>query len=105
MVHCSDEKLGLGPTGGSMQDLSSLIDDLELINLPMQGGSFTWFGGHVLSRLDRFLIFGDWEEYERSIFDHWPMLLDSGGIQSGSVPFRSENMWFQSAGFVDTIRS
>ncbi|XP_028114764.1 uncharacterized protein LOC114312680 [Camellia sinensis] len=38
MVHRSGEKLGLRPTLGVMRDFSSLIDDLELIDLSMQGG-------------------------------------------------------------------
>ncbi|GMP63196.1 hypothetical protein CsSME_00024985 [Camellia sinensis var. sinensis] len=40
MVRCSEEKLGLRPAVGAMRDFSSLIDDLELIDLPMQGGAF-----------------------------------------------------------------
>lgn len=114
MVRCSEEKLGLRPAVGAMRDFSLLIDDLELIDFPMQGGSFTWSGGRVFSRIDRFLISGDWEEHfsrvvqlrlERPVSDHWPVLLDSGWIRSGPVPFRFENMWAQSVSFVDIVRS
>lgn len=63
MVRCSEKKLGLRPAVGAMRDFSSLIDDLELIDFPMQGGSFTWSGGRVFSRIDRFFISGDWKEH------------------------------------------
>ncbi|KAI8023233.1 hypothetical protein LOK49_LG03G01116, partial [Camellia lanceoleosa] len=97
----------------SMRMFSSFIDDVELVDLPMQGGAFTWSGGGVLSRLDRFLVTGDWEEHfshvtqtrlHRPVSDHWPVLLDSGGIRSGPTPFRFENMWLSSDGFLEQVK-
>ena len=48
----------------SMRRFSEVIEDLELRDLPLQGGSFTWKGGlnnQSHSRLDRFLISNEWE--------------------------------------------
>ena len=42
----------------SMRRFSEVIDDLDLRDLPLQGGPFTWSGGlnsQTMSRLDRFL--------------------------------------------------
>jgi hypothetical protein len=36
--------------------------------------------------------------------DHFPILLDCGGIQEGKRPFKFENMWLKEAGFVDRVR-
>ena len=47
----------LSPT---MRRFSEVIKDLELRDLPLQGGLFTWSGGlnnWLKSRIDRFLIF------------------------------------------------
>ena len=36
--------------------------------------------------------------------DHWPILLDCGGIHSGRRYFKFENMWLKSEGFVERIK-
>ena len=55
-----------------------------------------------MSRIDRFLVSEDWEGYfkgvvqstlSRPVSDHFPILLDGGGVRRGPVPFRFENMW------------
>ena len=55
----------------------------------------------VMSMIDRFLVFGDWESYfsrvipctlARLVSDHFRILLDGGGIRSGPSPFRFEAM-------------
>ena len=42
-----------------MRRFLEVIDDLDLRDLPLQGGSFTWSGelnSQAMSRLDRFLV-------------------------------------------------
>ena len=49
----------LSPT---MRRFSKVVEDLELRDLPLQEGLFTWSGGfnnRLKSRIDRFLIFED----------------------------------------------
>lgn len=43
----------------AIRRFSEVIKDLQLRDLPLLGGSFTWSGGlnnHTQSRLDRFLV-------------------------------------------------
>ena len=66
-----------------------------------------------MSRIDKFLVSGDWESYFsrvtqstllRQVLDHFPILLDGGGIRSGPSPFRFENMWMKAEGFKDLLK-
>ena len=44
-----------------MRRFSRIIDDLELKDLPLQGGDFTWVGSpgnQRMARLDKFFILG-----------------------------------------------
>ena len=40
----------------------------------------------------------------RPVSDHFPILLDGGGIRRGLVPFRFENMWLKEEGFKDLLK-
>jgi hypothetical protein len=76
------------------------------------GGSFTWSISHdrpLWSRIDRFLVFPDWEarfhvvsqeRLYRLYTDHFPILLHCCGALMGSRPFKFENMWLEAEGFV-----
>ncbi|RVX00292.1 hypothetical protein CK203_024581 [Vitis vinifera] len=49
----------------TMKDFSGFIEEFELVDPPLGGGTFTWSGGEggsLKARLDRFLFSGDWEE-------------------------------------------
>ncbi|RVW72705.1 hypothetical protein CK203_056739 [Vitis vinifera] len=65
------------------------------------------------SRLDRFLVSEDWENHfsgaiqsslPRPVSDHFPILLDGGGVRSGPSPFRFENMWLKEEGFKELLK-
>ncbi|RVW24957.1 Transposon TX1 uncharacterized 149 kDa protein [Vitis vinifera] len=99
-----------------MRDFSGFIEEFELVDPPLGGGTFTWSGGEggsLKARLDRFLFSGDWEErmvgamqvlLPRPVSDHWPILLDCGGMRTGKSPFRFENMWLRVEGFMDKVK-
>ena len=105
-----------GRMTGFMRRFSDVIDELALRDLPLQGGPFTWSGGlngQSRSRLDRFLISKDWENHfsgvtqctlPRPVSDHFPILLDGGGVRRGSIPFRFENMWLKENGFKELLK-
>ena len=67
-----------------------------------------------MSRIDRALITHDWEEHypnviqrilPRPILNHSLVLLEAGGMARGKSPFKFENMWFKTDGFVDRVQS
>jgi hypothetical protein len=59
-------RLGCTSISPAMVDFSDFIDSANLIDLPLEGGLFTWCNGSnslSMSRIDRFLVFADWEEH------------------------------------------
>ena len=47
----------------AMRKFAEIVDDLGLMDLPLQGGEFTWNGGQnnqAWARLDRFLVSPSW---------------------------------------------
>ena len=105
-----------GSLNSAMRRFSEVLEDLELRDLPLQGGIFTWSGGRnnqIKSRLDRFLISEEWEVLfsgsvqsllPRPTLDHHPILLDGGGMRRGPTPFRLKNMWLKEEGFLSILQ-
>ena len=100
-----------------MRRFAEIVDDLWLVDLPLQGEEFTWNGGHnnqAWARLDRFLVSPSWlDQFSGitqirlpwSISDHFPIIQVGGGIRQGPTLFRFENMWLKVEGFKDLIHS
>ena len=98
-----------------MEKSFEFIEDLNLIDLPLERGSDTRSSGTdqpAMSRIDRALVIPDWEEHfpnviqrilSRPISDHSPILLEAGGMAKGKSPFRFENQWLKTKGFVDRV--
>ena len=115
MILYQFERSRNGRITSTMRRFAQIIDDLGLIDLPLQGGSFTWSGGlnnQSWARLDRFLATPSWfDQYSRvsqrrllcPTSDHFPVLLEGGGLRRGPSPFRFENMWLKVEGFKDLI--
>ena len=99
-----------------MRSFAQTVDELELLDLPMQGGVFTWSGGRnnqSWARLDRFLVTQQWLDMfsgvaqyrlHRPTSDHFPILLMGGGLRRGPTPFRFENMWLKVDDFNGLLR-
>ena len=116
MVLSPNDKNSVGRLSHPMRRFNEVLNELGLRDLPLQGGPFTWRGGHnnqCTSCLDRFLVSADWESQfsnviqrtlPRPVSDHCPVLLDSDGIKSEPSPFRFENMWLKFEGFKDLLR-
>ena len=85
-------------------------------DLPLVGGSYTWYGGlnnRSASRLNRFLVSEDWESHFSNLSqsllpkptsNHTPILLDRGGIRGRKTSFHFENTWLKVEGFKDLVR-
>ncbi|KAF5461248.1 hypothetical protein F2P56_021060 [Juglans regia] len=110
------ERSGVSHLTAAMRDFSDFISEQELMDLPLSGGTFTWSNNRDCpswSRIDRFLLTPDWEAHfpdvvqrrlPRLCSDHFPIILDCGGIQGGRMYFKFEHMWLKTDGFVDRVR-
>lgn len=96
---------------------AELISELTLLNLRLEGRSFTWSNDRQsphLARLDRFLISADWNTrfpnsrqcaLPNSSSDHCPLLLIANAGFKKMRFFRFENMWLRFPLFQDLIRN
>ncbi len=108
-----------GPPSSVLDILSfrSVVNDLGLLDLPIQNRSFTWSNGRAnptLERLDRVLISRDWLSlFPRSTLralprlrsDHTPLLLTAFSFLPASYLFRLEAFWLRHRGTCVVIRA
>ena len=116
VVRFPSEKLGEGRFTGAMRNFSNFISEMELVDLPLLEGQFTWSNNQdppSKSRIDRFLISADWEDHflhltqkasTRMMSDHCPIILDSGSFTRGKSYFKFENMWLQHEEFSEKVK-
>ena len=79
VVRYPEERWGNHGVSCAMRNFNGVINELQLLDLPLQGGDVTWSNGSSASRLDRFLVSGEWDEHfsnanqirlGRSVSDH-----------------------------------
>ena len=117
VIRFPNERKRVGKISTSMRRFSEVIEELELKEPPVQGGWFTWgsgINGSRRARLDRFLVFDDWDclgggfvqkILPGPISNHCPIVLEGGGGRMGGPsPFRFENMWLKLEGFKDLLK-
>ena len=88
----------------SMEDFSSWINNLRLLDIPLHGVRFTWRRNESKSRLDRALCNHEWLTkfpslnllgMSRSVSDHNPLPLSMEMCNNwGPKPFRCYDAWF-----------
>lgn len=86
-----------------MKEFNSFIEECELLDLPLSGKKFTWFGpNNKMSRLDHFFVDAFWMvRYHdllqlglgRSVSDRIPILLFNSSVDWGLRPFKCFNAW------------
>ena len=62
VVRFPSERLGCSRLSANMSDFLDFIDDLNLVDLPLHGGQYTWCNGSSnpsMSRIDRVLVSSD----------------------------------------------
>ncbi|KAK0597825.1 hypothetical protein LWI29_028940 [Acer saccharum] len=91
----------------SMRNFGVFLSDAGVVDIPMQGMSFTWTNSRenaAWARLDRFLIspslllcFPNLRQIglPRSVSDHNPILLSEAKEDWGPRPFRFVNVWLE----------
>ena len=101
----------------AMEKFSEFVEDLNLVDLLLEGDSYTWSSGSdqlAMSRIDRALVTSDWEDHFPDVIqrilpcpisDHNLILLEAGGVARGKSPFIFENMWLKTEGFVDRVQT
>ncbi|RVW65636.1 Transposon TX1 uncharacterized 149 kDa protein [Vitis vinifera] len=104
----------LGAIRGLWSDSWCISGDFNMIRFPSERSrEGRLFGSMRRSRLDRFLISEDWENHfsgvsqstlPRPVFDHFPILLDGGGVRRSPIPFCFENMWLKEKGFKELLK-
>ncbi|RVW91098.1 hypothetical protein CK203_039968 [Vitis vinifera] len=94
------ERSRQGRITSAMRRFAQIVDEVGLMDIPLQGGVFTWSGGpnnQSWARLDRFLVNSSWLDQFSGVFqrrlprplsDHFPVLLEGGGLRRGSASFR-----------------
>lgn len=84
-----------------MYDYFDFISHHGLMDIPLEGGTYTWSNSSSASRIDWFLfslLLADYfthfsqDRMPRVLSDHFPILLEGGSQQRGRTPFHFENM-------------
>ncbi|XVF41900.1 hypothetical protein PTKIN_Ptkin01aG0317600 [Pterospermum kingtungense] len=111
IVRSNEEKIGLPVSQQAMDSFSGFIDSLGFIDLPLEGGRFTWCSNREIPtfcRLDRFLIASEFlgvfpdlvqKVWPHSLSDHNPISLEIAKKDWGPTPFKFYNHWFEMNGF------
>lgn len=117
LIRFSWECSGVNETGRDvgMNNFGDFIDIWGLIDGPLKGAKVTWSSfqhNASLSRLDRFLFCGAWEDlfpdrYQsmllRTTSDHFPICLGLCRTVGGLSPFKFEEIWFMELDFMDVV--
>lgn len=91
----------------------SFVQDLQLIEIPLSNGWFTWHRGASKSKLDRLFVNNEWiaqfpslslSSLKRTLSDHCPLLARSSVKNWGPRPFRFQNCWLSHPGCIKAIR-
>jgi hypothetical protein len=98
-----------------MREFDDFLGELEVIDMPLVGRSFTWFhpNGVAMSRLDRILISAPWFDVwgepevrvlDRDVADHCALILKYSFDDWGPKPFRFNNFWLLCRDFKDVVK-
>ena len=114
-IRYPSERLGCEAFSPAMFAFSDFIEANYLVDLPLEGASFTWFrnlGSACMSRIDRTLASVDWVDYFGNVSqrvlplvvsNHCPFLVVAGNVKRGRSAFKFENMWLKEEGFVERV--
>jgi len=113
IVRSPSERRGEARSSQAMVEFSKFIFEQGLNDILLVGGRSTWSNCLTWSRIDRFLLYTEWEEYfpdvsqrrlPRILSNHYPLLLVCGVGRRGRGSFKFENMWLQAEGFEEQVK-
>ena len=116
IIRYPSERFGCESFSPTMFAFSDFIENNSLVDLPLEGASFTWFRDSSVPsmlRIDRVLVSLDWVEHyvnvsqwvlPRVLSDHCPLLLEAGVVRRSQSAFKFENMWLKVEGFVNRVK-
>ena len=106
--------------GGDVNDIflfNEIIGHLGLLELPLEGRSFTWSNMQeqpLLEQLDWFFTTSDWISFypntvvlplAKTSSDHVPCVVSIDTTIPKAKVFRFENFWVDMPGFMDCVRN
>lgn len=112
-----NERLNCVKRSRAMRNFSNVIQDLCLVDLPLQGTFYTWTRGEDIiqaSRIDRFFISNEWNDsfskinqiaLPNVISDHIPLMLECGDRNTNPSYFKCENIWLGMKGFMNKVKA
>ncbi|KAK4713436.1 hypothetical protein R3W88_019343 [Solanum pinnatisectum] len=112
VIRYPNERTNCFRINGAMSEFSKCIEEMELVDPPLFGGSYTWRRGEnhrSASRIDRFL----WEEQFTLIkqavlpkigFDHNPIMLSCGELNFKKRYFKFESWWLRVEGYKEKVQ-
>nr|XP_025670267.1 uncharacterized protein LOC112770058 [Arachis hypogaea] len=108
-----EERKGTDRLTGAAEEFKNWIQDMHLVDLPLNNRKYTWFRGSSCSRIDRVMVSLEWiEEFPetrlkggpRGLSDHCPMIVEDTRMRGGPRPFRSLDSWFTHEGFLRMVK-
>ncbi|GJU48910.1 RNA-directed DNA polymerase, eukaryota [Tanacetum coccineum] len=113
-VRSKEERLGSSFNVRGANDFNAFITDSGLIDLHLEGYSFTWShpSAQKMSKLDRFMLsegllsmFPQISSFclDRHLSDHRPIILREIFVDYGATPFRLFHSWFSWDGFDNLV--
>ncbi|XP_057740039.1 uncharacterized protein LOC130957189 [Arachis stenosperma] len=112
IVHIEERK-GAGSLTVAAEEFKSWIQDMHLVDLPLNDRKYTWFRGCSCIWIDRVMVSLEWvEEFPktrlrgrpRGLSDHCPLIVEDTKMRDGPRPFRSLDSWFTHEGFLRMVK-
>ncbi|XP_028088177.1 uncharacterized protein LOC114288787 [Camellia sinensis] len=108
-------RIGCSRRDRGIRDFNYIIDQMELMDMPMLRRKFTWCNSQdkeKWSRIDRFLINHEWVQnfsfnlwgLPRLLSDHCPIILMEDDRDWGPRPFRFINAWLLYPNFLHFVK-
>ncbi|XP_050207802.1 uncharacterized protein LOC126657190 [Mercurialis annua] len=114
-VLCPAERLNCSKFSPSMVAIRDFLNESELMDLPLQGCTFTWHNSYSKSRIDRCFSYlsavNVWSSSSlsalpRGLSDHVPLLFQSSAkFDWVPKPFRSIDTWWDHSEFSEFVNS